>query len=66
MTIAGIVERGREALGECLLVMQPNVAIAALRLKLSQMGYCLVDEDIARARRPLVRGDGRRPGRGPV
>ena len=49
LTIAGIVERGREALGECLRVMQPNVAIAALRLKLSQMGYCLVDEDIVRA-----------------
>ena len=29
--------------------MQTNVAIAALRLKLSQMGYCLVDEDIVRA-----------------
>lgn len=49
LTIAGIVERGRQAFSDCLIVMQPNVAIDQLRLRLCQMGYFLVDEDIARA-----------------
>lgn len=48
-TIAGIVERGAGRLADSLLVLQPNVAIPELRLRLSRAGFCIVDEDLARA-----------------
>ncbi len=48
-TIAGIVERGREALRGARLVMQPNVGVEELRGRLAEMGFRIVDEALARA-----------------
>ena len=45
-TIAGIVERGRAALGDARLVLQPNVGAPELRSRLSQAGYAIVDERV--------------------
>lgn len=48
-TIAGIVARGREALKDSLLILQPNVAVDELRARLVEEGFCIVDEELARA-----------------
>lgn len=47
-TIAGIVERGREKLGNARLVLQANVALYELRQRLSLCGYVISDERIVR------------------
>lgn len=47
VTIAEIVERGAQALGNATLIMQPNVAVPALRLRLAGAGYAICDEDVA-------------------
>ena len=48
LTIAGIVERGRERLKGARLVMQPNVAIRELRERLMKAGFRIVDERLTR------------------
>ena len=47
-TIAGIVERGRDRLGDARLVVQPNVDAPLLRAALSKCGYAIADERIVR------------------
>lgn len=47
-TIADIVREGRDRLGEARLVLQPNVAAPQLRQVLSECGYAIVDERVAR------------------
>ena len=49
--IAGIVRAGRARLGNARLVLQPNVAAAELRKALSECGYRIVDERVARDNR---------------
>jgi len=48
-TVAGIIERGREKLNGARLIMQPNVGLYELRVKLMELGYRIVDEQLARA-----------------
>lgn len=52
-TIAGIVERGLEKLGDAKLVMQPNVAAPFLRSEIARLGYKITDERIVRDGRRL-------------
>lgn len=47
-TAAGIIERGREKLGDARLVLQANVAVPELRQRLSGAGYYIHDEKIVR------------------
>ena len=47
-TIAQIVREGRERLGGARLVLQPNVAAPQLRKTLSECGYEIHDERVAR------------------
>ena len=47
-TIAEILREGRDHLGDARLVLQPNVAAPALRAALSECGYRITDERIAR------------------
>ena len=48
-TIMHIISDGRKALGDARLILQPNVDAPELRVFLSQNGYSIVDERIARA-----------------
>ena len=48
-TVAGIIERGREKLHGARLIMQPNVGLYELRQKLTEQGFEIVDERLARA-----------------
>lgn len=48
LTIADIIEQGRDKLGDARLILQPNVALPALRARLSGAGYRLANEQIAR------------------
>ena len=52
-TIAGIVERGAEKLGNSRLIMQPNVAVPYLRKQLTEFGYEITDEHVVRDARRL-------------
>lgn len=52
-TIAGIVERGRDRLGDASLILQANVALPELRERLSAAGYAIADERIVRDGRRL-------------
>lgn len=45
-TIAQIVERGREKLGDARLILQPNVAAPQLRSTLAENGYAIYDERV--------------------
>ena len=45
-TIAGIVERGRERLGDARLILQPNVDAPLLRARLVAAGYAVADEAV--------------------
>lgn len=47
-TAAGIIERGREKLGDARLILQVNVAVPELRQRLSGAGYYIHDEKIVR------------------
>ena len=47
-TAAGIIERGRARFGDARLILQANVALPELRLRLSRCGYALTDERIVR------------------
>ncbi|MBQ1374724.1 MAG: SAM-dependent methyltransferase, partial [Clostridia bacterium] len=47
-TIAQIVRDGRENLGGARLILQPNVAAPQLRQALSECGYAIFDEHVAR------------------
>lgn len=47
-TIAQIVRDGRDRLGGARLILQPNVAARQLREALSECGYAIVDERVAR------------------
>ena len=47
-TIAQIVREGRERLGSARLILQPNVAAPQLRRALSECGYAIDDERVAR------------------
>lgn len=47
-TMAGIIGRGREKLHGVRLILQPNVGISELRKSLSDMGFKIVDERLAR------------------
>lgn len=46
VTIADILRKGRERLGDARLVLQPNVAALQLRVALSDLGYAITDERI--------------------
>ena len=48
-TIAGIIRRGRDKLGDASLILQPNLGVEALRAALSAQGYRIEDERIERA-----------------
>lgn len=48
-TVAGIIERGREKLKGTRLIMQPNVGLYELRVKLQELGFRIIDERLARA-----------------
>lgn len=48
-TIAGILERGKHLLHGAKVIMQPNVGLYDLRLRLMQTGFRIVEEEIARA-----------------
>ena len=61
-TAAGIVERGREKLGDARLILQANVAIAELRTRMESAGYRITDERIARDGRRHYIGIEARPG----
>ena len=45
-TIADIVRRGRDRLGQARLVLEPNVAAPQLRKSLSDCGYAITDERV--------------------
>jgi len=47
-TVAGIIERGREKLGDARLILQANVANLELRDRLTQAGYCISDERVVK------------------
>jgi len=47
-TAAGIIERGREKLGDARLILQANVAVPELRERLMNVGYAITDERIAK------------------
>lgn len=47
-TAAQIVERGRERFGNARLILQVNVALPELRMRLNKAGYCIDDERIVR------------------
>ena len=47
-TAAGIVERGREKLGDARLIMQANVANPELRERLAAAGYRISDERVVK------------------
>ncbi len=47
-TIAQIIREGRERLGDARLVLEPNVAAPQLREGLSECGYAITDERIAK------------------
>ena len=47
-TISEILYKGREALGNARLVLQPNVAAPQLRQALSDCGYAIADEHVVR------------------
>jgi len=47
VTIAEILRKGRERLGDASLILQPNVAAPQLRSALSECGYAIVDERVA-------------------
>ena len=49
MTIAGILERGKEQLQGVPVVLEPNVAITELRMRCAGAGYRIEDERIVRA-----------------
>lgn len=49
VTIAGIIERGRDRLHGARLIMQPNVGIRELRTSLMNQGFRIVDEQLARS-----------------
>ncbi len=48
LTIAGIIERGRERLKGARLIMQPNVGIRELRERLTKEGFRIADERLTR------------------
>ncbi len=48
LTIAGIVERGRDKLHGVRLVLQPNVGIFELRRCLMELGFKIVEERLVR------------------
>jgi len=48
-TAAGILERGSDRLRGTRLIMQPNVGLVELRKKLTELGFVIVDERLARA-----------------
>ena len=48
-TIEGIIERGREKLGDATLILQPNINVEYLRRGLVRLGYEICDERLARA-----------------
>lgn len=47
-TAAGIVERGREKLGDARLIIQANVAVPELRERLTKAGYAIIDERLVK------------------
>lgn len=47
-TVAGIIERGREKLGDARLILQANVANPELRKRLTQAGYRISDERVVK------------------
>lgn len=47
-TAAGIIERGREKLGDARLILQANVANPELRQRLMRAGYRIADERIVK------------------
>lgn len=48
-TVAGILERGRDRLSGARIIMQPNVGLYELRVKLAELGFMIVEERLARA-----------------
>ena len=48
-TIEGILTRGQEYLGDASLILQPNINVESLRLRLTELGYEIYDEALARA-----------------
>ncbi|MBR3503986.1 MAG: SAM-dependent methyltransferase [Clostridia bacterium] len=48
-TIEGIIERGRDKLGDAALILQPNINVERLREALVRLGYVISDESLARA-----------------
>ena len=47
-TIADILERGSERIGDARLILQANVAIPELRMRLCRMGFRITDERLVR------------------
>lgn len=47
-TIIHIISEGRELFGKARLVLQPNVDAPDLRAFLAKVGYCIVEEKLAR------------------
>ncbi len=47
-TAAGIIERGRDKLHGARVILQPNVGLRELRTRLSEMGFVIADERLAR------------------
>lgn len=62
-TAAGIVERGRDRLGDARLILQVNVTQPELRRRLASAGYALTDERIVRDGRRLYVVMEARPGK---
>lgn len=52
-TISGIIARGRGALADARLILQPNVAVYDVRRQLCDSGYRIVDEAVVRDGRRL-------------
>ena len=48
LNIRDIIVRGKNAIGNALLVLQPNTEIKGLRLALCENGFAISDEKIAR------------------
>ena len=52
-TIAGIIARGRTMLADARIVVQPNVAVEAVRAQMCESGYRIIDETVVRDGRRL-------------
>lgn len=62
-TAAGIIERGREQLGDARLILQANVALPELRQRLCGADYAIVDERLVKDGRRFYVAIEARPGR---